>query len=68
MHERHRMKLPHFLKCHYSPWSEIVSCYEAPYQFRFCKVCNKIESRKVAPNGNFVNLALWNHSHEEVKT
>ena len=58
-------KLPHFIKCDWAPWSEIVNCYEAPYQFKFCIVCNKIKKRRVAFTGNEVNTKLWNHKHGE---
>jgi NAD-dependent SIR2 family protein deacetylase len=59
------MKLPHFIKCNYSVWSQIVNCYTAPYQFKYCKQCNKIVKRRVTFTSNEVNLAVWNHKMED---
>jgi hypothetical protein len=51
----------------WSKWSEIVACYDAPYQFASCEKCNKIIKRRVSLNGNSVNTALWNNKPSDNK-
>jgi hypothetical protein len=53
-----------FCKHKWSKWSEIISCYSFPRQFKYCEKCNKIVGRRVAFTSNEVNCTLWNHKPE----
>lgn len=54
----------HFHK--YAPWSELIPTYHHVMQYRYCTICNKIQSRETEYNSK-CKVSLWNHKHEKVK-
>ena len=54
-----------FCSHNWSAWSEMVTTYDAPFQYRYCEKCNLIKKIKAATNGNSVNLLAWNNGQDK---